>query len=125
VATPANTTASWNPLALVSFLLALVFPAGVILAQLAGGVFQPVNASTPPAYHAGVALLMAGVLAVPLALFAGHGALDRASRRAYRWPLRALALAGLVLGYGALLGYAIGLVLYYWGVTHQRWHLVG
>jgi hypothetical protein len=109
----------------VSLLLALVFPVGVILVQLSGGVFQPVNASTPPAYQIGVALLMAGVLAMPLALFTGHGALDRARRRAYRRPLRALALAGLVLGYSALLGYAVGVVLYYWGVIHQRWHLVG
>jgi hypothetical protein len=125
VATSANTRTAWNRLTLVSFLLSLVFPIGVIAVQLAGGVFQAVNASTPPAYHVGVALLIAGVLTVPLAIFTGHGALDRARQRAYRWPLRGIAILSLVLGYGALVAYFGGVALFYWGVTHQRWHLVG
>lgn len=125
MATSANTPIPWNPLALVSFLLSLVFPVGVLVVQLAGGVFQSVNASTPPAYHIGMALLIAGVLAVPLAIFTGYGALDWAKHRVYRWSLRAFALVSLALGYGAVVGYFGGVVLWYWGVTHQHWHLVG
>ncbi len=125
VATSANTPPLWNALALVSFLLSLVFPIGVLVVQRAGGVFQPVNASTPPAYHVGVALLSAGVLAVPLALVTGHSALDWAKHRTYRWPLRGIALVSLVLGYGAVVGYVGGAVLWYWGVTHTPWRLVG
>jgi hypothetical protein len=115
----------WNPLALMSFMLSCVFPVGVVVVQVAGGVFQAVNASTPLAYHVGVALLIAGIPAVLLALFIGHGALDRAKHRAYRWPLRGLAIISLVLGYGALVAYFGGIMLFYWSVTHQRWHLVG
>jgi len=125
VATSANTPTRWNPLALLSFLLSLVFPTGVLVIELAGGVFQPVNASTPPAYHVGVAMLMAGVLTVPVAIITGHSALDWAKRRAYRWPLQRIAIVSLVLGYGAVVGYIGGVVLWYWGVTHQQWRLVG
>lgn len=105
VATSANTPTLWNPLALVSFLLSLVFPVGVSLVQLAGGIFQPVNASTPSAYHIGVALLIVGILTVPLAIFTGHAALDWVRHCAYRWPLRGVAIVSLVLGYGALVAY--------------------
>jgi hypothetical protein len=125
VATSANTSTQWNPLAVLSFLLSLVFPAGVLVVELAGGVFQPVYASTPLAYHVGMALLMAGVLAVPLAIVTGHGALDWAKRRAYRWPLHRITIVSLVLGYGGVVGYVGGVILWYWGVTHQPWHLVG
>lgn len=125
MATSANTPTLWNPLALVSFLLSLVFPVGVSLVQLAGGIFQPVNASTPSAYHIGVALLIVGILTVPLAIFTGYAALDWVRHCAYRWPLRGVAIVSLVLGYGALVAYFGGIVLFYWGVTHQRWHLVG
>jgi hypothetical protein len=98
VAKAANTATLWNPLALVSFLLSLVFPVGVLVVELAGGIFQPVNASTPSSYHIGVALLIAGVLTVPLAIFTGHGALDWAKHRAYRWPLRGIAILTLRRG---------------------------
>lgn len=125
MAASANTPTLWNPLALLSFLLSRLFPVGVIVVQLAGGIFQPVNASTPSAYHVGVVLLTAGILTVPLAIFTGHGALDWAKHRAYRWPLRRIAIVSLLLGYGALVACFVGVVLFYWGVTHQHWHLVG
>jgi hypothetical protein len=125
VARSAPTPTPWNRLALVSFLLSLVFPVGVIVLQLAGGVFQPVNASTPPAYHVGMALLIASALTAPLALVTGHSALDGAKRRAYRQPLRAVAIVSLALGYGSIVAFLGGIVLAYWIVTHTRWHMVG
>lgn len=124
MASSANPRTSWNPLAVVSFLLSLVFPIGVLVVQLAGGVFQPVNASTPPAYYVGVALMDAGILAVPLAIFTGHGALDWAKHRAYRWPLRGIASISLVLGYGTVVGFVGTVVWGYWVMTHTRWHFV-
>ena len=125
MATSANTPTQWNALALASFPLSLVFPVNVIVLQLAGGVFQPVNASTPPAYHVGMALLIAGALTVPLTLVTGHSALDGARRRAHRQPLRAVAIVSLALGYGSIVAFIGGIVLAYWIVTHTRWHLVG
>ncbi len=119
------TTPAWNRLALVSFLLSLVFPAGVVVLQLAGGVFQPVNDSTPPAFRVGIALLIASALTVPLALALGHSALDRARRHAYRQPLRGVAMIGLALGYGSIAVFLGGLVAAYWILTHTRWHIVG
>jgi hypothetical protein len=120
----ANTPRQWNPLALASFLASLVVPVGFILVQGAGGIFQAVYSDTPSAYRVGVALLIAGVPATLLAIFTGHGALDGAKRRAYRWPLRGIAIVGLVLGYGAVVGYLGGIVLYFWLVAHTRWHIV-
>lgn len=125
VASSAPTPRLWNRLALVSVLLSLVFPVGVIVLQLAGGVFQPVNASTPSAYYVGNALLLASILTVPLALATGHGALDGATRRAYQQPLRGVAIVGLVLAYGSIVTFLGGIVLAYWILTHTRWHLVG
>jgi hypothetical protein len=72
-----------------------------------------------------VALLMVGVLTAPLAIVTGHSALDWAKRSAYRWPLQRIATVSLVLGCGAVVGYVGGVVLWYWGVTHQHWLLVG
>jgi hypothetical protein len=108
VATSTDTPSVCNPVALLSLLLSLVSPAGVLVAELAGGVFRQVNPSTPLAYHVGVALLMAGVLTVPLAIVTGHSALDWAKRRAYQWPLHRITIASLVLGYGAVVGYILG-----------------
>jgi hypothetical protein len=115
----------WNHLALVSFLMSLVVPTGFVLAQLAGGIFQPVYSDTPAAYHVGVTLLIAGVPATLVAIFTGHAALDGARRRAYGWPLRWMAIVGLALGYGAVVGYLSGIALFYWLVTHTRWHIPG
>jgi hypothetical protein len=122
----ADISAAWNPLALTSFLLSLVFPVGAAVLQLSGGLFQPVNASTPPAYHVGVALLLAATVSVPVAILAGHAALDRARCGAHRQPLRRVAIVALVLGYGSLVTYLGGIVLtYYLLVTHPRFHIVG
>lgn len=120
----ANTSAQWNPLALVSFLLSLVFPVGVILLQLGGGIYQTVDAFTPPAYRVGVALLIAGIPATLLAIVTGHLALRWAKRRSYQQPLRGTAIMGLALGYGALVAYLGWFALAYWVVTHLRLHFV-
>jgi hypothetical protein len=35
----------------MSFLLLLLFTVGLLVTQMTGGIFQAVNASTPPAVH--------------------------------------------------------------------------
>lgn len=125
MSTSATTSARWNILSLVCVLLSVVAPVGFIVFQLGGGLYGPIDASRPPAYHIGVALQYAGVPAMLLAIGIGHSALDSAKRRSYRWPLRAVALLGLTLGYGALVAYIIEFILIYWALTHMRLHLVG
>lgn len=114
----AHTPAWGNPLALVGFLLSLVFPVGVVLLQLGGGIYQVVDAFTPPAYRVGQALLIAGMPATLLAIVMGHIALRWAKRRSYQRPLRGIAITGLVLGYGALVAYIGWFALGFWVATH-------
>jgi hypothetical protein len=70
-------------LALVSFLLSLVYPLGVTLFVLGGGSLvglTTVGAATPPAYWVGSKLEIVGVPALIAAIISGHMALGRAKR---------------------------------------------
>jgi hypothetical protein len=71
----------------MSFLWSPPFPVGIINIHLTGGIFQAVNAATPPAFHVEVVLVRVGVLIAPETIGIGHFALDRAKRRAYWQPL--------------------------------------
>jgi hypothetical protein len=124
VASSAPTPTGWNRLALMSFLLSLVFPAGGVTVQMSGGLFHPDYVSTPPAYDVGLALLFASFLTVPAAILTGHSALDVAKRGVYQWPLRGLAIIGLVLGYGAFATFFIGIIVVFWLLAHLRFHIV-
>lgn len=124
VASSAPTPTRWNRLALVSFLCSLAFPLGGVIVQLSGGLFHPSYISTPPAYNVGLVLLFAGSLTMPAAILTGHSALDGAKRGVYRHPLRGLALMGLVLGYGAIMAFFVGIVVLFWLLAHLRMHIV-
>jgi hypothetical protein len=121
----ATPPSSWNRLALVSFLLSLVAPVGITIVQLGGGLFRTLPPTTPPIFHIGLALLFASFLTAPLAIATGHTALNEAKRGAYQQPLRALAVVGLMLGYGSLAAYLAGFVTVFWIMTHLRLHFVG
>jgi hypothetical protein len=123
MSTSVTTPARWNALSLVSVLLSLVAPVGLIIFQLGGGLYEPVNASTPPAYHVGLVVQLVGIPATLLAIGTGHSALDTAKRRSYRQPLRGIAILSLVLGYGALVAYFSELGVVYWALTHLRFHM--
>ena len=117
---PTSGPARWNILALVSALLALLFPAGLVLLLLGGGIYQTVDAFTPRVYLLGVVLLVAGMPATLPAIVTGHLALRWAKRRAYERALRGSAILGLALGYGALVLYLGWFVLGWWAMTHLR-----
>lgn len=114
-----------NQLALVSFLLSLVFPIGVILILFGGGIIATVDSATPLSYRLGSVLEVVGVPALIAAIVIGHIALGRAKRYSLQHAWRGLALAGLALGYLSLVGFlgAFGLVI--WIVIHGiRLHFV-
>jgi hypothetical protein len=93
-------------LALVSFLLSLVYPLGVTLFMLGRGSIwgtATVGAATPPAYWVGSVLEIVGVPALIAAIISGHIALGRAKRYPLEHAGWALASAALVFGYLSLL----------------------
>ncbi len=111
-----------NQLALVSFVLSLVFP-GVLLLNLASAGIVVFPWLLPRIVSNVVALV--ATPAVIAALVTGHIALSRAKLYPAPQARRGLAISGLVLGYLSLavvLG-VVGLVI--WFATHPiRMHLV-
>jgi hypothetical protein len=111
-----------NQLALVSFVLSLVFP-GVLLLNLASAGIVVFPWLLPRIVSNVVALV--ATPAVIAALVTGHIALSRAKQYPAPQALRGLAISGLVLGYLSLavvLG-VVGLVI--WFATHPiRLHFV-
>ena len=106
-----------NQLALVSFLLSLVFPV-VLLLNLAIVnivVFPGVLFVLGPLGDVLDVLCMAAVIA---ALITGHIALRQAKRYPPQQARRGLAITGLVLGYLSLVVFLGVVGLFIWLVTH-------
>jgi hypothetical protein len=124
MASSAPTPTRSNRLALVCFLLSLVFPAGGVIVALSGGLYYSIYVASQSAFNLGLALLFASFLTAPAAILTGHSALDGAKRGAYRLPLRGFAIVGLILGYGAFVAYFVGIIAIIWLLTHFRMHIV-
>jgi hypothetical protein len=92
-----------NQLALVGFVLSLVFPIGVILNLFGLGIYHAADEAALLTYRLGLVLEMVGVPALIAAIVMGHIALGRANRYSPQLAWRGLAIAELVLGYLSLM----------------------
>jgi hypothetical protein len=108
-----------NLLALVSFLLSLVFPIGLLLVLLVGrGFIATVGPATPLWYSVGKVLEIVGIPALIAAIVIGHMVLGRANRDSLQPASEVLAMVGLGLGYLSLVLFlgVVGLIIWY--LTH-------